>query len=162
MADRKVAIYNCARAFSDNELYIIQVFDNSPSGILLKAYLQAKSLEYFMPITESELEKAGLKRTEPSLAKLTESLLLSTQGGNVVLQSSIPGIMKLKVVPSGDGVGQLIGQTKAGKGTLPEFLTQALSELCKVKPMGLAATKWLGLWMLAHNPNQAQVLEPAA
>ena len=34
MAGRKVAISNCARALNDNEIYIIQIFDNAPSGLL--------------------------------------------------------------------------------------------------------------------------------
>ena len=160
MAGRKVAIYNCARSLNDNEIYIIQVFDNAPSGLLVKAYLQAKSLEYFMPITEGELERAVLNRTEPVLAKLAESIDLVEKGGQIFLESSLPGIVKPKVVPSGDGVRQFIGRTKAGDETLPAFLTKALSELCKKKPAGLDAVKWLGEWMLANNPNQPTIEEP--
>ena len=160
MAGRKVAIHNCARALNDNEIYIIQLFDNSPSGLLVKAYLQAKSLEYFMPITEGELDKAALNRTPPSLNRLAESINLVEKGGRVFLESSIPGIIKPKVVPCGDGVRQFIGRTRAGDETLPAFLTKALSELCKDKPGGLDAVKWLGEWMLANNPNQPKVEEP--
>ena len=160
MAGRKVAIYNCARALSDNDIYILQVFDNSPSGLLVKAYLQAKSLEYFMPITEGELDKAALNRTEASLTKLAESIDLVEKGGRIFLESSIAGIVKPKVVPSGDGVRQFIGRTKAGDDTLPTFLTKALSELCKEKPAGLDAVKWLGEWMITNNPNQPKVEEP--
>ena len=160
MSGRKVAIFNCAHGLSDNEIYIMQVFDNAPSGLLVKAYLQARSLEYYMPITELELEKAGLNRTEPSLAKLTASIDLIERGGVAVLQSSIPGIIKPKIVPTGGGVRQFISRTKAGNEALPEFLTKALSELCKEKPVGLNATKWLGNWMLLNNPNQPKVDEP--
>ncbi|KAK7248266.1 hypothetical protein SO694_00128022 [Aureococcus anophagefferens] len=101
MAGRKVAISNCARALNDNEIYIIQIFDNAPSGLLVKAYLQAKSLEYFMPITEGELEKAALNRGEAALTRLAESIDLVEKGGAIFLESSIPGIAKPKVVPSG-------------------------------------------------------------
>ena len=161
MSGRKVAIYNCAHALGNNDIYIMQVFDNSPSGLLVKAYLQAQSLEYYMPITEIELERAGLNRTEASLTQLTASIDLVEKGGVAVLQSSIPGIVKPKIVPSGDGVRQFISRTEAGNETLPEFLTKALTELCKEKPVGLDATKWLGHWMLMNNPNQPKVDEPS-
>ena len=161
MAGRKVAIYNGARALGDNEIYIVQIFENSPSGVLVKAYLQAKSLEYYMPITEGELERAALSRADHALARLAESIDLVDKGGERVLQSSISGIVKPKIVPSGDSVRQFIGRTKAGDAMLPEFLTEALSELCKEKPVGLDAARWLGLWMLENNPNQPRVMEDA-
>ncbi|KAH8050670.1 hypothetical protein JL721_11326 [Aureococcus anophagefferens] len=151
MAGRKVAISNCARALNDNEIYIIQIFDNAPSGLLVKAYLQAKSLEYFMPITEGELEKAALNRGEAALTRLAESIDLVEKGGAIFLESSIPGIAKPKV---------FIGRTRAGDGTLPAFLAKALAELCRDKPAGLEAVKRLGEWMLEHNPNQPAVDEP--
>mmetsp|Transcript_5538 Transcript_5538/g.17477 ORF Transcript_5538/g.17477 Transcript_5538/m.17477 type:complete len:123 (+) Transcript_5538:189-557(+) len=93
MAGRKVAIFNCARSFND-DIYILQVFDNSPSGLLVKAYLQAKSVEYFMPITEGELDKAALSRAEKSLTRLADSISLVEKSGQTFLESSIPGIIK--------------------------------------------------------------------
>jgi|TARA_A100001015_G_C15017734_1_gene726341 hypothetical protein len=36
----------------------------------------------------------------------------------------------------------------------------ALAELCKEKPAGLDAVKWLGQWMIDNNPNQPQIEEP--
>jgi Dpy-30 motif len=41
-----------------------------------------------------------------------------------------------------------------------ELLTTGLSELCKAKPHGVEAVKWLGEWLLANNPNQPNVEEP--
>lgn len=161
MAGRKVAIFNVARSLNDGDIYILQVFDNAPSGVLVKAYQQSKSIELYMSITETELDKAALNRGEAALAKLAESVDLVEKGGQVFLESSIPGIIKPKVVPSGDGVRQFIGRTKAGDETLPAFLTKALSELCKEKPAGLDAVKWLGEWMIANNPNQPKIEEPS-
>jgi len=132
----------------------------APSGVLVRAYQQAKSIELFMPISESEIEKAGLSRGEASLKKLAESLDLREQGGQTFLESSLPGVLKPKVVPSGEGVRQYIGRTKAGDETFPEFLTTALSELCKAKPAGLEAVRWLGNWLLENNPNKPKVEEP--
>ncbi|KAJ1461281.1 hypothetical protein M885DRAFT_507170 [Pelagophyceae sp. CCMP2097] len=159
MAARKVAIHNSARALNDNEIYIIQIFDNAPAGLLVKAYLQTKSIELYMPVTEGELDKAELNRSEAALARLADSLDLVVNGGQTFLGSSIAAIVKPKVVPSGEGVRQFIGRTKAGDESLPEFLTKALAELCKEKPAGLDAVRWLGEWMLANNPNQPKVEE---
>ena len=55
---------------------------------------------------------------------------------------------------------QFIGRTKAGRDTLSDFLSEALSELCKEKPVGLDAVRWLGQWILKNNPNQPTVEEP--
>ena len=71
-----------------------------------------------MPITEGELERAVLNRTEPALAKLAESIDLVEKGGQIFLESSLPGIVKPKVVPSGDGVRQFIGRTTRQPGEL--------------------------------------------
>ncbi|KAJ8612224.1 hypothetical protein CTAYLR_002926 [Chrysophaeum taylorii] len=161
MAGRKQAIYNGARSLADNEHYIIQIFDVAPCGVLVKAYRQSNSIEIYMPITEGELDKATLNRSEKSLSKLADSLDLVEKGGQTFLESSIPGISKPKVVPSGDGVRQFIGRTKAGDETLPEFLTKALAELCKEKPSGIEAVRWLGNWLLENNPNQPRVEEPS-
>ena len=92
-----MAIYNCARALDDNDIYILQMFDTSPSGLLVKAYRQTESVEYFMPITESELDNAALSRSQQALSKLAESLSLVELSGKLVLMSSITGIIKPKV-----------------------------------------------------------------
>ena len=93
-----MAIYNCARALDDNDIYILQMFDTSPSGLLVKAYRQTESVEYFMPITESELDNAALSRSQQALSKLAESLSLVELSGKLVLMSSITGIIKPKVL----------------------------------------------------------------
>lgn len=160
MAGLKQAIYNCARSLGDSEHYIVQIFDVAPSGVIVKAYQQSESKDFYLPITEGELEKATLSRSAKALEKLASSVDLVEKGGQIFLESSIPGISKPKVVPSGDGVRQFICRTKAGEETLPEFLTKALADLCKEKPRGLEALRWLGNWLLENNPNQPVILEP--
>ena len=44
---------------------------------------------------------------------------------------------------------------------LMELLTTGLTELAKAKPAGIEAVQWLGEWLLANNPNQPSVIEPA-
>ena len=157
---RKAAIFNVGRQLNDKEMYIISIYDLEPAGLLVRAYQQAKSMEFTMSPSESELEKAGITRLDAHLEKLANSVDLVERGGKTFLESSLPGILKAKVVPQGDGVRQFISATVAGSETLPELLTTALSELCKEKPAGLEACRWLGQWLLDHNPNQPSVDEP--
>ena len=82
------------------------------------------------------------------------------KGGTNFLESSIKGINPPKAELEGDGVRQYIANTKAGDQMLPEFLTTAMAELCKEKPAGLDAVRWLGQWLIDNNPNQPQIEEP--
>ena len=156
----KSAIYHVGRMLNDKEMYIITIYDLDPAGLQVRAYQQAKSMEFIMTPSEAELEKAGITRLEAHLEKLANSVDLVERGGKTFLESSLPGVLKQKVVPQGEGVRQFIGATAAGSETLPELLTTALSELCKEKPAGLEACRWLGQWLLDHNPNQPAVEEP--
>lgn len=38
--------------------------------------------------------------------------------------------------------------------SLNEVLVEGLTELCRAKPAGLDATRWLGKWLLENNPNK--------
>ena len=76
------------------------------------------------------------------------------------LESALPGINKPKNVPTGEGVRAFITATKAGEETLPQLLTTALAELCKEKPAGLDAVRFLGQWLIDNNPNLPAVQEP--
>ena len=142
MAGRKVAISNCARALNDNEIYIIQIFDNAPSGLLVKAYLQAKSLEYFMPITEGELEKAALNRGEAALTRLAESIDLVEKGGAIFLESSIPGIAKPKVVPSGARRRAASAARARGRRRTPQATACASSSAARARATGRCRPSW--------------------
>eukprot|EP00614_Pseudopedinella_elastica_P015646 CAMPEP_0172586852 /NCGR_PEP_ID=MMETSP1068-20121228/6087_1 /TAXON_ID=35684 /ORGANISM="Pseudopedinella elastica, Strain CCMP716" /LENGTH=160 /DNA_ID=CAMNT_0013381733 /DNA_START=17 /DNA_END=499 /DNA_ORIENTATION=- len=157
---RKAAIYTVGRQLNDGEMYIFSLYDLEPAGILIRAYCQSTSSEQTTSPTENELEKAGLDRSSDSLAKLAESYDLVSKGGTVFLESNLAGINPPKVVPRGEGVRQYITATTIGEETLPELLTTALAELCKEKPAGLDAVRWLGQWLLDNNPIQPDVAEP--
>lgn len=154
----KRGIFKSARPFSDGEHYIVQVFDVAPSGLIVKAYQQTSSLEFVLAVTEGELDKAELNRSDKALSRLASSVDVVEKGGQLFLESSLPGISKPKIVPSGDGARQFLARTKAGEETLPEFLTKALTELCKEKPE--KPLKWLGNWIIQNNPNQPTIREP--
>lgn len=157
---RKAAILTVGRQLNDGETYIFSVYDLYPAGLLIRAYCSTTSAELTTAPSESELDTAGLSRSEEDLNKLAASYDIVIKGGQNFLQSSLKGINPPKAELIGDGVRQYIAATKAGDQTLPEFLTVALAELCKEKPAGLDAVKWLGQWMIDNNPNQPQIEEP--
>jgi len=64
------------------------------------------------------------------------------------------------VIPQGPAVKEFIDSTVMSGVSLPELLTTGLAELCKVKPAGLDAVRWLGEWLLENNPNMPHVEEP--
>uniref|UniRef100_A0A7S2XW71 Uncharacterized protein n=1 Tax=Fibrocapsa japonica TaxID=94617 RepID=A0A7S2XW71_9STRA len=154
-------LYVQGRQLSDGGMYIISVTDLDPAGVLIKAYNQVTSSEYYLSPSEDELEEAGLSRQKEDLKTLVESIdLTELSGGRTFLRSSLAGIKDPKVIPQGAEAAQFIKSIPAGTDTLPELLTTALSELCKVKPSGLDAVRWLGQWLLENNPNQPQIEEP--
>eukprot|EP00638_Chattonella_subsalsa_P013726 CAMPEP_0117783368 /NCGR_PEP_ID=MMETSP0948-20121206/4000_1 /TAXON_ID=44440 /ORGANISM="Chattonella subsalsa, Strain CCMP2191" /LENGTH=164 /DNA_ID=CAMNT_0005611777 /DNA_START=125 /DNA_END=619 /DNA_ORIENTATION=- len=155
------SLYVQGRKLCDNNLYVISVVDMEPAGLLVKAYNQMNSQEYFLTPSEEELEDAGISRQRTDLQKLVESLdLKEISGQTSFLSSSLSKIRDAKVIPRGDAAKSFLQACPAGQETLPELLTTALSELCKVKPAGLDAVRWLGEWLLENNPNQPKVEEP--
>ena len=61
----------------------------------------------------------------------------------------------------GDEITDLI-QEPMGDGieSVHQVLVKGLVELCKVKPVGPEAVKFLGEWLLVNNPNKPSVNEP--
>ena len=47
-----------------------------------------------------------------------------------------------------------------GIESVHQVLVKGLVELCKVKPVGPEAVKFLGEWLLVNNPNKPSVNEP--
>lgn len=45
--------------------------------------------------------------------------------------------------------------------SLNEVLVDGLTQLCRIKPVGMDAVTWLGEWLLRNNPNKPVVEEPA-
>ncbi|CAM9885660.1 unnamed protein product [Chrysoparadoxa australica] len=144
-------------------MYVLGVFDQTPAGLLVRAYNQATSMQMTLSPSARELADAGLSCCAEDLIKLTGSIDIYTlpASKDTFIHSSLPGINKPKVIPTGEAARDLVSDTVLGAGeTLPELLTAGLCELCKVKPAGLDAVQWLGKWLLANNPSQPQVEEP--
>ena len=49
------AIYSTGRKLSDDDFYIISLYDVEPNGILVKAYNQEHSFEYALSVSEQEV-----------------------------------------------------------------------------------------------------------
>ncbi|GMI00968.1 hypothetical protein TrST_g1776 [Triparma strigata] len=161
-SNKKASVFTHGKKLSDGDMYIITIIDLEPAGLLVKAYNQSSNAEYTLSPTEGQIKDAGLSRSENDLTKLADSIDIVTKDSRTFISSTLPSIKDLKVIPSGPAVSTFISSTVVGSETLPSLLTTALSELCKVKPAGLDAVKWLGEWLLANNPNQPHVEESEA
>ncbi|KAG5181584.1 hypothetical protein JKP88DRAFT_165504, partial [Tribonema minus] len=147
----------------DGDMYTIGIFDMEPAGVVIRALNNATAKYYALGPTESELAAAKLGRNESDLARLAESVDLLEVGGTTFIYSSLPGICKPKIIPTGETAKDFMNGLTLRDGSLVQLLTTGLSELCKVKPQGpggIDAVRWLGEWLLANNPNQPAVEEP--
>ena len=142
------------------DYYIISIFDCYPSGLLIRAYSQTASLEYTTSPSEENLSKAGLSRTDDDYQKLFDSMELTKEGDKMVIECKIPGLKRKAGIPSGDAAKEYISSRPAGAKSMTDLLTVGLTELCKAKPAGMDAVRWLRNWLLENNPNQPQVEIP--
>jgi hypothetical protein len=114
----------------------------------------------FISIRLQQLATAGISRRVESLSGLLDTISLVPQGDELVLESSNDKISKLKKRPSGEELEQLIKEPVfEGADSIHDLLVTGLMELCKVKPVGNDAIKWLGEWLIEKNPNRPTVAE---
>ncbi|CAM9981629.1 unnamed protein product [Scytosiphon promiscuus] len=155
---KSASLHTIGRKLEDGAMYIVDLEDMCPAGVLVQAYRQETSDRYTLSVSESELAKAGLSRSKDDLERLAESIDIYLVNGQVFIHSTLDGIAKPKIIPTGDQARAFVQGVKAGNGSLEELLTTALSELCKVKPEGLDAVRWLAEWLLEHNPNKPKIV----
>jgi hypothetical protein len=104
---------------------------------------------------------AGITRSQAHLSALVETMEITTQGTETVLQSTNELISKIKKIPTGDEVENLIKEPIGdGLESVHEILISGLVELCKSKPVGNNSVEWLGEWLLSNNPKQPRVELP--
>ncbi|CAM9154897.1 unnamed protein product [Ectocarpus sp. 12 AP-2014] len=157
-AKKSASLYTVGRKLEDGAMYILDLEDMYPAGVLVQAYKQETSDRYTLSVSEGELGGAGLSRSRADLERLAESIDIYHVHGRVFIHSTFDGIVKPKIVPTGDQARAFVEGMRAGTGSLEELLTTALSELCKVKPEGLDAVRWLAEWLLVNNPNKPKVV----
>ena len=152
----KTTLFTAGKKFTDvsEKLYVVSLYDLEPSGILIQAYNQESSKEYLLSISEQELSKSYLTRSKGDLSYLLDTLYLGPYGNDFALQSSLETIKNQKKRPTGEEVEEVIKKADPGSESIHDILCTGLVELCKVKPSGLDAVKWLGEWLLANNPSK--------
>jgi hypothetical protein len=75
---------------------------------------------------------------------------LRPAGTSLLLQSKNENITKAKNPMTAGEAQKSINQANT-------VLVSGLVELCKVKPVGADAVRWLGEWLLQNNPNKPRV-----
>jgi Dpy-30 motif len=80
----------------------------------------------------------------------------------MVLESSNHLISKITKRPTGDELEVMMKKPMMGDDTdsIQELLVTGLMQLCKEKPSGNDAIKWLGEWLIENNPNKPMVEDP--
>jgi hypothetical protein len=57
----KVSLLSTVKKINpDQDLYLVSVYDVEPSGIIIHAYNQTNSKEYFLPVSENEVKAITL------------------------------------------------------------------------------------------------------
>jgi hypothetical protein len=99
-----------------------------------------------------------VNRSAESLAEFLETIELGSVAGELVLQSTNEKVNKPHRALTGDNLVQKMKEPMPASGqSLNTLLVTGLVELCKVKPVGNDAVKWLGEWLIANNPNTPAV-----
>ena len=109
-----------------------------------------------------QLSNAGLTRHFRSLHDLVDSISLVSQGATLVLESYFDKISKIKKRPVGNELETMMKTPMMGNNSdsIQELLVTGLMQLCKEKPSGNDAIKWLGEWLIENNPNKPNVEDP--
>lgn len=142
-------------------------------------------LKFTRVFTRAELKYAGILRTLEGYVTLVDSLELvedayftgadATQAGlselaAYQLSSSLPGIKYPEPIVSLQAATAYLTRAPVGLTTwnasrtaaeeklLLDVVAKGLTELCRAKPAGLDAVKWLGHWLLHNNPTQPAVV----
>lgn len=92
--------------------------------------------------------------------QLINTIDIVPQGNGHVLQSSDDFISKIKQRLQGAALEDLVKAPLPNHSkSLNDVIVQGLVELCKEKPVGLDAVRWLGEWFLNNNPTKPCVID---
>jgi Dpy-30 motif len=109
-----------------------------------------------------QLSTAGITRHKASLREFLLTIELVQKDSLMVLESSNYLISKITKRPTGDELEVMMKKPMMGNDTdsIQELLVTGLMQLCKEKPSGNDAIKWLGEWLIENNPNKPMVEDP--
>ncbi|GLE03904.1 hypothetical protein PINS_up012815 [Pythium insidiosum] len=178
--------YKARRVFLGDE-FEVRLFDVDDVGIAVIVYpagAATTSQTFSRVFSRVELQDAGITRTLDGYVALTDSLELvedayftgadAARAGQselsaYQLSSSLPGIRFPDPIVSQQAATAYLtrcpvglttwnaSRTPADEKILLDVVARGLTELCRHKPTGLAAVKWLGEWLLQNNPTQPHV-----
>lgn len=104
---------------------------------------------------------ARYSRDKESLSSLIATIDIIPQGKDYILVSSNASLADAKQRLLGAELEDLLKEQLAyGGPTMNELIVTGLMELCKVKPVGIDAVRWLGEWFLSNNPVKPNVVSP--
>ncbi|TMW55409.1 hypothetical protein Poli38472_013300 [Pythium oligandrum] len=142
-------------------------------------------LQFSRVFSRPELQGAGILHTLEGYVTLVDSLELvedayftgadAAQAGlseltAYQLSSSLPGVNYPPPLVSEHAATAYLTRAPVGLSTwnssnnpadhklLLDVVAKGLTELCRQKPVGLKAVKWLGQWFLQNNPTQPAVM----
>lgn len=117
---------------------------------------------FFITFLTRQLSRAGITRHQASLKELLLTIELVRKDDLMVLESSNQIISKIKNRPTGDELEEMLKKPMMGDGSdsIQELLVTGFMQLCKEKPSGNDAIKWLGEWLIENNPNKPTVEDP--
>lgn len=110
----------------------------------------------------TQLSTAGITRHKDSLREFLLTVELVQKDSEMVLESNNHLISKITKRPTGDELEVMMKKPMMGDDTdsIQELLVTGLMQLCKEKPSGNDAIKWLGEWLIENNPNKPMVEDP--
>ncbi|ETI40354.1 hypothetical protein F441_14130 [Phytophthora nicotianae CJ01A1] len=179
--------YKARRTFlgGEFEVRVFEVDDAGVAAVVFQiSQDHGPPLKFSRVFSRAELNKAGIERTLEGHVALVDSLELVedayftgndavTAGLNMLeayqLSSTLPGISFPSPIVSHQAALSYFSRAPVGLSTwnnsrVPEeenllvnLVVKGLTELCREKPPGLQAVKWLGNWFLDHNPAQPKV-----
>ncbi|GMF17020.1 unnamed protein product [Phytophthora fragariaefolia] len=167
------------------EVRLFEVDDAGIAAVVFQISTEHGSpLKFSRVFSRAELGKAGITKTLEGHVALVDSLELVEDayftgndavgaGQNVLaayqLSSTLPGISFPPPIVSQQAALVYFARAPVGLSTwnnsrvpeeenfLIDLVVKGLTELCREKPPGLEAVKWLGKWFLDHNPAQPKV-----
>ncbi|KAG2782544.1 hypothetical protein PC129_g11993 [Phytophthora cactorum] len=179
--------YKARRTFlgGEFEVRLFEVDDAGVAAVVFQISQEhGPPLKFSRVFSRAELDKAGIARTLEGHVALVDSLELVedayftgndavTAGQNMLaayqLSSTLPSISFPPPIVSHEAALSYFSRAPVGLSTwnssrVPEeenllvnLVVKGLTELCREKPPGLEAIKWLGYWFLDHNPAQPKV-----
>ncbi|CEG48516.1 dynein light chain [Plasmopara halstedii] len=185
--EHDICSYKARRTFlgKEFEIQLFEVDGAGITAVAIQISQEQDSPQNFSrAFSRAELEKAGINRTSKAYVALVDSLELVedvyftgndaiSSGQNMLtayrLSSKLPGISSPLPIVSHHAALSYFARAPVGfsarntsqeveeDNLLVNVIVKGLTELCREKPSGLNALRWLGNWFLEHNPAQPLV-----